>query len=302
VRGASSGHVFDFLRREGGPRWGRLDEITLLEQLYDLDGLPSTDPSHATAAEDIVRHRVANVDWDDTGSSTTRGSSSPTDPTRCCSNVLARMAHPLVFPEGAGDPQRTIRRGRIRIHAAPQPFAETLAVLLVQLGTAADLKPARSPGIYPLKIIAMTKRRIGWPPDRATYSSRLSPCPPTSITASSGPRRNRPGRRAAYSDMPIRTHRPTFSATRTKGYAELAGPLAARDPAVYGRVAVVQIDALDPSRVVDPAPICPPTPSSPTWCCSPVSALDSSACSRWRSRATASSGPVWPSIGRSTTR
>ena len=76
--------VFDFLREEAGPWWGRLSEIAFLEQLYDLDAVPSTDPRHPTAAEDIVRHRVANSTGTMTGSSTTRGSSSLTDPTRCC--------------------------------------------------------------------------------------------------------------------------------------------------------------------------------------------------------------------------
>lgn len=57
--------VFDFQQAEAGPWWGRLDEVDVLEELYYLDALPSTDPRHATAAEDIIRHRVANLDWDD---------------------------------------------------------------------------------------------------------------------------------------------------------------------------------------------------------------------------------------------
>ena len=56
--------IFDFLREDAGPWWGRLDEVNSLEALYDLDALPSSDPRHATAA-DIIRHRVANLDWDD---------------------------------------------------------------------------------------------------------------------------------------------------------------------------------------------------------------------------------------------
>ena len=57
--------IFDFLRAQTGPWWGRLGETGFLGQLYDLDALPSTDPRHATAAEDITRHRIANIDWDD---------------------------------------------------------------------------------------------------------------------------------------------------------------------------------------------------------------------------------------------
>jgi hypothetical protein len=58
-------NVFDFLRAETDPWWGRQSETGFLGQLYDLDALPSTDPRHATAGEDIARHRVANFDWDD---------------------------------------------------------------------------------------------------------------------------------------------------------------------------------------------------------------------------------------------
>jgi len=36
--------IFDFLRAEAGPWWGRLGETGFLKQLYDLDALPSTDP------------------------------------------------------------------------------------------------------------------------------------------------------------------------------------------------------------------------------------------------------------------
>jgi hypothetical protein len=37
-------NIFDYLRGEGGPWWGRLDEIDFLGPLYDLDRLASTDP------------------------------------------------------------------------------------------------------------------------------------------------------------------------------------------------------------------------------------------------------------------
>ena len=57
--------LFDFLRDEAEPWWGRLDEISFLDHLYDLDSLASTDSRHATAREDIGRHRVGNYDWDD---------------------------------------------------------------------------------------------------------------------------------------------------------------------------------------------------------------------------------------------
>ncbi|MFI7502460.1 hypothetical protein ACIBVL_29055 [Streptomyces sp. NPDC049687] len=50
--------IFDHLRGEGGPWWGRLDEIDFLESLYDLEELASTDSWFTTARRDIVQHRV----------------------------------------------------------------------------------------------------------------------------------------------------------------------------------------------------------------------------------------------------
>lgn len=57
--------IFDYLRTEGGPWWGRLTEVAFLGRLYDLETLPSTDRRFATAGRDIVQHRVGNNDWDD---------------------------------------------------------------------------------------------------------------------------------------------------------------------------------------------------------------------------------------------
>ncbi len=51
---------------EGGPWWGRLDEIGFLEPLYALDRLASTDDRFTTAREDIIQHRINNpLDWPD---------------------------------------------------------------------------------------------------------------------------------------------------------------------------------------------------------------------------------------------
>jgi very-short-patch-repair endonuclease len=44
---------------------GALSETDFLARLYDLDELPSHDPRHRTAFQDVVQHRVANDDWDD---------------------------------------------------------------------------------------------------------------------------------------------------------------------------------------------------------------------------------------------
>src|SRR6266568_900116 len=60
--------IFDRLRAATRPWHGRLDEIDFLEGLdYDLRAMPSTDsrPQYPTAREDIIQHRLNNLDWDD---------------------------------------------------------------------------------------------------------------------------------------------------------------------------------------------------------------------------------------------
>ena len=91
--------VFDLLRAEKSPWWGRLDETEFLGQLYDLDALPSTDPRHATAGEDIVRHRVANFDWDDDWVFSDQRFQLADGPDQVLLDFLALMAHPLVRPD-----------------------------------------------------------------------------------------------------------------------------------------------------------------------------------------------------------
>jgi hypothetical protein len=91
--------IFDFLRAEKRPWWGRLNEIGFLEQLYDLDALPSTDARHATAAEDIARHRVANFDWDDDWVFDDPRFQLADGPDQVLLAFLAQMAHPLVQPD-----------------------------------------------------------------------------------------------------------------------------------------------------------------------------------------------------------
>jgi hypothetical protein len=57
--------VFDYLRTDGRPWWGRMTEVAFLGRLYELDELPSTDRRYTTAARDIIQHRVTNYDWPD---------------------------------------------------------------------------------------------------------------------------------------------------------------------------------------------------------------------------------------------
>ena len=90
--------IFGLLREEG-PRWGRLDETEFLGQLYDLDALPSTDSRHATAGEDIVRHRVANFDWEDDWVFSDQRFQLADRPDQVLLDFLALLAHPLVQPD-----------------------------------------------------------------------------------------------------------------------------------------------------------------------------------------------------------
>ena len=91
--------IFDFLRAETDPWWGRQSETGFLRQLYDLDALPSTDPRHATAGEDIARHRVANFDWDDDWVFDDPRFQLADGPDQVLLDFLAHMAHPLVQPD-----------------------------------------------------------------------------------------------------------------------------------------------------------------------------------------------------------
>jgi AbiJ N-terminal domain 3 len=91
--------IFDFLRADAGPWWGRLGEIDFLDRLYDLDALPSTDPRHATAEEDIARHRIANLDWDDDWVFGDPRFQLADGPDQVLLDFLAQMADPLVRPD-----------------------------------------------------------------------------------------------------------------------------------------------------------------------------------------------------------
>jgi len=75
---------------------GGLEEVEFLSRLYDLDALPSNDTRFATARDDIIQHRVANLqDWDDDWifSDTRFGL---TDSDDALLKFLAEMLHPEV--------------------------------------------------------------------------------------------------------------------------------------------------------------------------------------------------------------
>lgn len=57
--------IFDYLRGISSPWWGKLDEVTFLEGLYDLDRPTSESGWLPTVRADIQKHRINNGDLDD---------------------------------------------------------------------------------------------------------------------------------------------------------------------------------------------------------------------------------------------
>jgi hypothetical protein len=88
--------IFDYIRTEGSPWWGRMDEIAFLSRLYDLEELPSTDSRYATASGDIHQHRVNNYDWDDDWVFHDRRFKLASGPDEVLLGFLAQMVHPVV--------------------------------------------------------------------------------------------------------------------------------------------------------------------------------------------------------------
>ncbi|MFD3380977.1 MULTISPECIES: Shedu anti-phage system protein SduA domain-containing protein [unclassified Streptomyces] len=106
--------IFDYLRGEGGPWWGRLDEIDFLESLYDLDRLASTDRPFTTARDDIVQHRINNPldlpdDWvfEDPRFQLLDG------PDEVLLAFLARLVHPEVQPDVDQSSRRVEKLNRL---------------------------------------------------------------------------------------------------------------------------------------------------------------------------------------------
>jgi hypothetical protein len=89
------------------------------------------------------------------------------------------------------------------------PSAEPLAALLVQLGAAADLEPARSPGIHPLEIVddegdARVGHQIA-PLLRASHITRAADLDHVIL----GPRRNPTGTTCGEPSRPTVAKRPS---------------------------------------------------------------------------------------------
>src|SRR5262249_43835288 len=91
--------LFDYMRANAGPWWGRLDEVAFLGHLYSLETLPSSDLRYANAREDIVQHRVANYDWEDDWVFGDPRFQLADGPDQALLDFLAYMVHPLVQPD-----------------------------------------------------------------------------------------------------------------------------------------------------------------------------------------------------------
>src|SRR5947209_4893218 len=88
--------VFDLIRTDIGPWWGRLDELAFLSRLYNLEELPSTDGRFNSAHRDIVQHRIANYDWDDDWIFQDSRLGLANGPDEVLLGFLAQMVHPVV--------------------------------------------------------------------------------------------------------------------------------------------------------------------------------------------------------------
>lgn len=92
--------IFDYIRTDGGPWWGRLDEVDFLARVYDLEALPSTDYRFKTASGDIWQHRVNNpTDWEDDWVFSDSRFELASGPDEVLLEFLAQMVHPVVRPE-----------------------------------------------------------------------------------------------------------------------------------------------------------------------------------------------------------
>jgi hypothetical protein len=88
--------IFDYVRTDAAPWWGRLDEVAFLSRLYELEELPSTDARFATASGDIRQHRFNNDDWEDDWVFHDSRFRLASGPDEVLLGFLAQMVHPVV--------------------------------------------------------------------------------------------------------------------------------------------------------------------------------------------------------------
>ena len=96
--------IFDYIRTDGGPWWGKYDEIDFLSRIYDLDELPTTDSrvsQFPNARADIQQHRYNNDDWDNDYVFSDSRFELANGPDEVLLEFLAQMVHPVVQADTA---------------------------------------------------------------------------------------------------------------------------------------------------------------------------------------------------------
>lgn len=88
--------IFSYLRGISSPWWGKLDEVTFLEGLYDLDQPASENGRLPTVRADIQQHRINNYDLDDDWIFEDPRLELSDGPDEVLLAFLARMVHPEV--------------------------------------------------------------------------------------------------------------------------------------------------------------------------------------------------------------
>jgi hypothetical protein len=96
--------LFDYIRTDGSPWWGRVGELDFLARIYDLDALPATDyrlSQFPNARADIHQHRYNNEDWDNDWVLSDSRFELTNGPDEVLLEFLAQMVHPVVQPDTA---------------------------------------------------------------------------------------------------------------------------------------------------------------------------------------------------------
>nr|WP_107908026.1 Shedu anti-phage system protein SduA domain-containing protein [Streptomyces chartreusis] len=88
--------IFEYLRGMSRPWWGKLDEVTFLEGLYDLDRPPVGNSRLPAVRADIQQHRFNNQDLDDDWIFEDSRLELSHGPDEALLSFLARMVHPEV--------------------------------------------------------------------------------------------------------------------------------------------------------------------------------------------------------------
>ncbi|GAA4028588.1 hypothetical protein GCM10022232_88080 [Streptomyces plumbiresistens] len=88
--------IFSYLRGISSPWWGKLDEVTFLEDLYDLDRPAAKNGWLPTVRADIQQHRINNYDLDDDWIFEDSRLELSDGPDEVLLAFLARMVHPEV--------------------------------------------------------------------------------------------------------------------------------------------------------------------------------------------------------------